>query len=79
LTIFGQPERTFTILCTSPSATTNSASGINLTGATLNATVSANGFSAELKFEYGLTSKYFTTSASEELIMPFDESAYNFT
>ena len=41
-----------------PTATTNAASSITRTGATLNGTVSANGASTTVTFEYGLTPGY---------------------
>ncbi|MCK9420319.1 MAG: DUF1566 domain-containing protein [Nitrospirae bacterium] len=47
-----------------PTVTTNSASGIGQTSATLNGTVNPNGASTSAYFEYGLTTDYgFSTSA----------------
>ena len=44
-----------------PSVTTNAASSISATGATLNGTVSANGGPATVTFEYGTTTSYGST------------------
>jgi uncharacterized repeat protein (TIGR02543 family) len=44
-----------------PTVTTNAASGITQTGATLNGTVNANGLSTTTTFEYGLTDTYGTS------------------
>ncbi len=44
-----------------PTATTNAASGIGATGATLNGTINANGTSTTVTFEYGATTAYGTT------------------
>ncbi len=41
-----------------PSATTGSATNITTTGATLNGTVNANGYSTTVTFQYGLTTSY---------------------
>jgi hypothetical protein len=48
-----------------PAVTTNAASGITATGATLNSTTSANGSSTAVSFDYGTTSaSYSSTSQS---------------
>ena len=47
--------------CQAPSATTNLASGLGITAATLNGTVIANNSSTTVTFEYGLTTSYGTT------------------
>jgi len=44
-----------------PSATTQNASGITLTSATLNGLVNANGLSTTITFEYGTSTSYGTT------------------
>ena len=44
-----------------PTATTNAASSVTSTGATLNGTVNANNFSSIATFEYGLDTSYGTT------------------
>ncbi len=49
-----------------PSATTNAATGVTSTGATLRGTVSANGYSTTVTFEYGLTTIYGTTVTAIE-------------
>ena len=49
-----------------PSATTNAATGIISRGATLNGTVSSNGASTTVTFEYGLTTSYGTTIAATQ-------------
>lgn len=47
-----------------PTATTNDASGIVLTAATLNGTVNANNSSTTVTFEYGTSTSYGTTVAA---------------
>jgi len=49
-----------------PLATTNAASTITATGATLNGTVNANGDSADVVFEYGLTVAYGATVTADQ-------------
>jgi uncharacterized protein (TIGR02145 family) len=51
----------FTTLCTVPSATTNAATNVVITSATLNGTVNANSFSTTVTFEFGTTSSYGLT------------------
>jgi M6 family metalloprotease-like protein len=46
---------------TAPTATTNSASGISTTSASLNGTVTANNATTTVTFEYGLTTSYGST------------------
>jgi phosphodiesterase/alkaline phosphatase D-like protein/Leucine-rich repeat (LRR) protein len=53
-------DQTFTTLPL-PTATTNAATLITTTGATLNGMVNANGGSATVSFEYGMTESYGTT------------------
>jgi gliding motility-associated-like protein len=58
-------EKAFTItindLAEAPIATTNSATSVTSTGATLNGNINANGISTTVTFEYGLTTGYGTT------------------
>jgi phosphodiesterase/alkaline phosphatase D-like protein len=54
-------DMTFTTLPLAPAATTDGASAVTATGATLNGTVNANGSSTAVTFEYGLTTAYGTT------------------
>jgi len=51
-------EQTFTTLCSAPSATTNAATNIISTTATLNGTVNANYSSTTVTFDYGTTTSY---------------------
>jgi MSHA biogenesis protein MshQ len=45
-------------VCNEPSATTNAATSITTSGATLNGTVSSNGANTAVTFDYGLTTSY---------------------
>ena len=58
-TTYGE-DQTFTTLC-GPSATTNPATSVSCTSATLNGTVNANGSSTTVTFEYGPTTAYGST------------------
>ena len=49
-----------------PSATTNAASGVTTTGATLNGTVNANNASTTVTFQYGLTTSYGSTASATQ-------------
>jgi phosphodiesterase/alkaline phosphatase D-like protein len=49
-----------------PSATTNAASGIGASFATLNGTVNANNFVTTVTFEYGTSSSYGTTATADQ-------------
>ena len=49
-----------------PAAATDPASAIGATGATLNGTVNANGETATVRFEYGLTTGYGTTLTADQ-------------
>jgi hypothetical protein len=51
----------FTTLANAPSATTEAASGVSQSAATLNAKVDANGDPADCSFEYGTSSSYGST------------------
>ena len=54
-------EVIFTTTAAPPTATTNSASNVTLTGATLNGSVNANNAGTAVTFEYGLTTDYGST------------------
>ncbi|MCP4116048.1 MAG: choice-of-anchor D domain-containing protein, partial [Desulfobacteraceae bacterium] len=58
-------DMTFTTPAPVPTATTNAASGVSSTGATLNGTVTAHNDSTTVTFEYGTTTAYGTTVAAE--------------
>ncbi len=49
-----------------PTATTNAATAITVSGATLNGTVSANGASTIVTFDYGTTTSYTTHTAATQ-------------
>ena len=70
-------DATFTTAaCTTPAPTvaTNAASGVTATGATLNGTVSSNGASTTVSFQYGLTTSYGSTAVVQS---PLASSATN--
>ena len=54
-------DATFTTVACPPSVTTSSADGITPTGATLSGTVSSNGATTNVSFQYGLTTSYGST------------------
>jgi phosphodiesterase/alkaline phosphatase D-like protein len=54
------------LMAQSPTATTGAATGITMTGATLNGTVNANGFSTTVYFEYGLDTSYGSTWPADQ-------------
>jgi phosphodiesterase/alkaline phosphatase D-like protein len=58
-------DRTFTPGATAPTATTQAATGVDTTSATLNGTVNANNSSTTVTFEYGLTSAYDRTANAD--------------
>lgn len=60
------PDVTFTTSAGSTTATTNAASGISPTGATLNGTVFPNNLSTTVTFEYGTTTAYGTTVTADQ-------------
>jgi len=62
-TIYGA-DMTFTAGAPAPTATTNAASGIGTTSATLNGTVNANNNSTTVTFEYGETTAYGRTAVA---------------
>ncbi len=55
-------DMTFTMNPPPPTVTTDAASGITATDATLNGTVNPNGFASTAQFEYGLTDTYGSTA-----------------
>lgn len=57
---------TFTTGAIAPTATTNAASGIGTTSATLNGTVNANNSSTTVTFEYGETTAYGRTATADQ-------------
>ena len=57
-------ELTFTTTCTAATATTNTATGISATSATLNGTINGNGSSTTVTFEYGTTTGYGSTASA---------------
>jgi len=59
-------DMTFTTSNAAPTATTNAASAITSTTATLNGTINANGDSTTVTFEYGLTIAYGTTVTADQ-------------
>ncbi|MDD5248841.1 MAG: hypothetical protein PHY45_07645 [Rhodocyclaceae bacterium] len=59
-------DLTFTTLACPPTVTTNAASGLSTTGATLNGTVSSNGGSTTVLFEYGPDAGYGSTVAATQ-------------
>jgi LPXTG-site transpeptidase (sortase) family protein len=56
-----QVKVTYTLPVTAPTVTTNPATGVTTTGATLNGTVNANNSSTTVTFQYGLTNAYGST------------------
>jgi len=59
-------DMTFTTGLAAPTVTTNAASGVSTTGATLNGTVNANNASTTVTFEYGLDTSYGTTVTADQ-------------
>ena len=64
-TVYGN-DLTFTSLGGVPSATTQAATTITTTGATLNGTVNANDLSTAVTFEYGTTDTYGSTATASQ-------------
>ena len=52
------------VVTTAPAATTTAATSLTTTGATLNGTVSSNGASTTVTFDYGLTASYGSTATA---------------
>ncbi|MEE8419343.1 MAG: hypothetical protein V3S02_04445, partial [Dehalococcoidales bacterium] len=59
-------DTTFTTATLPPNATTNPASGVNGTGATLNGIVNANGSNTTVTFEYGTDTSYGTNVTADQ-------------
>ncbi|MCP5048005.1 MAG: hypothetical protein GY940_12585, partial [bacterium] len=59
-------DMTFTTGAAAPDATTNAATGIGTTFATLNGTVNANNDSTTVTFEYGTTTSYGRTATADQ-------------
>ena len=55
-----------TTACSAPTVTTNAASAVTDTSATLNGTVSSNGSSTTVTFDYGLTTAYGNTATAAQ-------------
>jgi len=65
-TVYGTPTSFTTLTPTVTTAVTNVASGIGITGATLNGAINANNHSAVVTFQYGLTTSYGTTVTADQ-------------
>ena len=59
-------EVSFTTTAIAPTATTNAASSVSQTGATLNGTVNANNANTTVTFEYGTTASYGSSSTAAQ-------------
>jgi len=64
-TVFGS-DQTFTTATLPPTVSTDPASGVGATGATLNGAVNANNDSTTVTFEYGTTTAYGTTVTADQ-------------
>lgn len=64
-TVYGS-DMTFTTTAVAPTATTNAATDITSTSATLNGTVNANNASTTVTFQYGLTTAYGSTLTASQ-------------
>ena len=62
----GGGDLTFTTTPIAPTVTTNAASGITSSGATLNGTVNANNASTVVTFDYGLTTSYGSSITADQ-------------
>ena len=65
-TVYGTVNNFTTLTPTVTTAVTNPASGIGITGATLNGAINANNHSAVVSFQYGLTTSYGTTVTADQ-------------
>lgn len=68
----GSDQSFTTSACTTPAVTTNAASSISGTGATLNGTVNGNGASTTVSFNYGLTTSYGSTVTASQSPLAFN-------
>ncbi len=59
-------DTTFTTSKSAPTVTTDAATSVGITGATLNGTVNANNESTTVTFEYGLTTSYGTKVTADQ-------------
>ena len=66
--VYGTDQTFTTAACAAqpPSATTDAASAVTATSATLNATVSANGAATTVSFDYGTTTAYGSNAAAAQ-------------
>jgi len=67
-TSYGEEVTFTTNASTAPTATTNAATSVTSTGATLNGSVNANDASTAVTFEYGLTTSYGNTVTADQII-----------
>ena len=65
-TVYGTVNNFTTVTPTVTTAVTNAASGIGITGATLNGAINANNHNAVVTFQYGLTTSYGTTVTADQ-------------
>ena len=63
-------DATFTTAACAPTATTSAATSIAATGATLNGSVSSNGASTTVTFQYGLTTGYGSSATAAQSPLP---------
>ncbi|MGA0854005.1 MAG: alpha-amylase family glycosyl hydrolase [Luteolibacter sp.] len=71
--IYGSVQ-SFTTLAVKPLIISFGASGVNSTGATLSATVNANGSAANAWFEYGTSENYDNWTAAQDLLLSGDST-----
>jgi len=65
--LYGDGGNSCTTILNPPAATTNAASGVGQTSATLKGTVNPNGTSTSVYFQYGTTTSYGSTTASQAI------------
>ena len=65
-TTYGADMTFFTTSTPAPTVTKGAATGISGTGATLNGTVNANGFSTTVTFQYGTDTNYGNTVTADQ-------------